>query len=205
MPDPTAPDRHRILACTQCPGKPAIMTVGEHPLCVDCYYKVSVAQTLQFQRDAAMMNLALSEIDAIAGWAGDTYRVQMPQLPNGNTSTTNVTVSGSTVGAINTGTVHSIVVNMKALEAAGHHEVEGAIKALTEAVICSPAVGSDQKNEILEQIEFVASRAAVKPEERKPGVTKSIVAGLAASLGMFADLATIWQQVGPIIKSALGL
>ena len=95
----------RMLPCSQC-SKPALKKVNEVALCVDCYYKFVVAQTVQFQQHAAMMNMALAEMDAIAPF-GPSYRVQMPQLPNGAISNTNVTVTGGVVGSINTGTVQS--------------------------------------------------------------------------------------------------
>jgi hypothetical protein len=178
--------------------------VNGHGLCVDCYYKFTIAQALQFQLNAAMMNLALAEMDSVVPY-GPSYRVQMPQIPNGAMSNTSITVSGGVVGSINTGTVSSIVVTMKGLGEAGHHEMEKALRTLTEAVIHSQSADDAQKNAILEQIEYVAGQAAAKPEERKMGLLRSVVSGLGSSLGAVADLATVWEQVGPVIRGALGL
>lgn len=195
--------RGRAPICSQ-DGRPALMDVNGHGLCVDCYHKFTVAQALQFQQHAAMMNMALAEMDALTSF-GPSYRVQMPQIPNGAISNTSITVSGGVVGSINTGTVHSIVVTMKGLGEAGHHELERVLQTLTEAIIQSQATDDVQKNAILEQVEYIAQQAAAKPQERKPGVLRTVVSGLGSSLGAVADLATVWEQVGPVIRGALGL
>lgn len=192
-----------VMVCSQ-DGRAAFLDVNGHGLCVDCYYKFTIAQALQFQQNAAMMNLALAELDSVVPY-GPSYRVQMPRIPNGAISNTSITVSGGVVGSINTGTIDSIVVTMKGLGEAGHHELETALQTLTKAVIQSRGTDDAQKNAILEQVEYVAHQAAAKPEERKPGMLRTVVSGLGSSLGAVADLATVWEQVGPVIRGALGL
>lgn len=199
----TEAKKGRAPICSQ-DGRPALMDVNGHGLCVDCYHKFTVAQALQFQQNAAMMNMALAEMDALTSF-GPGYRVQMPQIPNGAITSTSITVSGGAVGSINTGTVNSIVVTMKGLGEAGHRELEKALRTLTEAVIHSQGTDDAQKNAILEQVEYVAQQAAAKPEERKSGMLRTVVSGLGSSLGAVADLATVWEQVGPVIRGALGL
>ncbi|SDD48739.1 hypothetical protein [Belnapia rosea] len=199
-----AAKKPRVLVCSQ-DGRPALMNVGGQGLCVDCYYRFTVAQTLQFQQHAAMMNMALAEADAMTGGIGGSYRVQMPQIPNGAISNTSITVSGGVVGSINTGTVRSIVVTVKGLGEAGHHEVEKALQSLTEAIIQSKVTNDAEKNALLEQVEYVAQQAAAKPEQRKPGMLRAVVGGLGGALGAAADLAGVWEQVGPVIRGALGL
>jgi len=66
--------------CGQC-AKPAIVAVNNVPLCVDCNYHLTVAQTLNFRMNAAMANAALDDMDMVMGYRTTEGRIDLPPIP----------------------------------------------------------------------------------------------------------------------------
>ena len=113
-------DQTKVAApCGQC-GKPNVASVGLVPLCVDCWYKFEVAETLAFRLNAIGMNYALDEMDHVSGIALGGPRMQVPPIPQGPIILNNIKVDNSVVGAINTGNVRVIDVNLTHLHNAGN-------------------------------------------------------------------------------------
>jgi hypothetical protein len=114
-------------SCGQC-GKPAVGHVGDVSLCVDCYYRLAVAQTLQLRNAAIGSNAAAQQVDFVSGLRNFTPRMQVPDLPPAPFTLNNIRVDRSTVGAINTGEVARIDVSITILEQAGNKNVSEALK-----------------------------------------------------------------------------
>lgn len=121
----------------------------------------------------------------------------------------NINLSNSAIGVLNTGeieNVHSISVNVAALAESGNEEVAKALKELTEAVASSQEISSEERSEILENLEELSKQAALAREERaKAGVIKSILSGVGASIGAAAGLAKIWSVWGNSIRTFFGV
>jgi hypothetical protein len=120
--------------CGQC-GKPAVGRAGGVPLCVDCYYRLAVAQTLQFRTAAIEVNAAAAQIDFVSGLRNLTPRMQVPDLPPAPLTLNHIRVDRSTVGAINTDEVAKIDVSITVLEQAGNKDVSEALKNLTQTIV----------------------------------------------------------------------
>ncbi len=79
---------------------------------------------MQFAQNAAMMNHASQELDAMAGLGpSPTIQIPRPPVPPINYNNQTVSASGGTVGAINLGSVNDIQVNLQALTQNGSPDI----------------------------------------------------------------------------------
>ena len=194
------------LLCSQC-GKPAVFILGDHPICIDCNYKLKQSQWMVFAQAATMMNIADNDLSAMFGSMHMPNQVKIPPAPippiHYNNQTVNVT--GGTVGAINFGNVNEIQVSLQALTQNGETGVADAMASLTNAILQSDEIAEDQKNELLEKVAFLSSQATATPAERKPGMIKSMVSAVKEGAGAVASVAGAWAAVEPLLAGHFGI
>ena len=201
--------------CSQCHGKPAIESVADQPLCVECYTKLQNAHAtaqnllLQQQRHAmAIMNYSEDLMSSVTGFGrpSGSKRVQIPQMPaTGPVTLNNIKLDNSVVGAINTGNVRNIDVNLNQLHSAGLDELKNAIGALTQAVVDDKQATADEKNALLEQVAFLSSQATAAAQERKPGMIKTVMGAIRSTATVVTSIAGAWQACEPLLKSTFGI
>jgi hypothetical protein len=121
---------------------------------------------------------------------------------------TEIKISNSTIGILNTGqikNIESININIEKLNDAGSDEVADALKNITTAVIESAELAADVKSNTLEQLESLSEQAILPADERsKPGVIKAVFATLNGTLAVAGNLASIWSTWGPAIQKFFG-
>ncbi len=84
--------------------------------------------------------------------------------------------------------------------------VGSALAHLTEAVVSSSEISSDDRRMILQQIEEIGRQATLPSEARaKPGVLRALLLGLGSALSACGGLAEIWSEWGDDISQAFGL
>lgn len=195
-----------LTPCGQC-GRPAIVVVGEVPLCVDCEYKFQQSRYLVFVQNAAMMNHAAGEIDAIVPFGPASPRIQIPPapVPPIHYNNQSVAVSGGNVGAVNFGQVDNIKVNIDVLTQSGAVSQAEALAAVVNAVLDEPDIAPEKKNELLEQLAFVTKEAASPAQERKPGVVKAVLGTIKEGAGTAGAIANAWSAAEPIVRGYFGL
>ncbi len=136
-------------------------------------------------------------------------KVTRPSSSGNTTYITEIHLSNSPVGILNTGEIEdiqSISVNVSTLAESGHAELAKAIKELTEAVAASQELSADERAYVLENLEALSEQALLPPNERaKSGVIKSLVAGVGASLSAAGGLAEVWSTWGAAIRAFFGL
>lgn len=195
-----------MLKCSQC-DKPAIVKYGDLDLCVEHYLKMQQAAYLQLSMLAANLNVVRSEIEAGTGGLVALPRMEIPPPPFIGDSLTlhNINVSGSTIGAINTGTIQNLDGSITLMQSRGEGDLAAAIKELTEAIIRSNEVNESAKNEIVEQLEFLVAQATSEKQKRSIGLVKSALAGIRNLVCVAAGLFAIWDRVEPLFRAAFGI
>jgi len=185
----------------------AVHKAGGQGLCVSCWHQFEVARTLALRISAIGMNLALDEMAHVSGlprsMAGP--RMQVPEIPQGPPIFNNIKVENSSVGAINTGTVQAIDVTLTYLHSGGNDKARDALKALIEAILSASALSADQKNELVDQVAYLAEQAAAPVRDRKPGVIKSTIVAVRSCAQGVADIASAWQSAESVLKGLFGL
>ncbi len=129
-------------------------------------------------------------------------------LPIQEKQMTEIKISNSTIGILNTGqikNIESININIGKLNDAGSDEVADALKNITSAVAESTELAADVKSNTLEQLESLSKQAILPANERtKPGVMKAVFTTLSATLAAAGNLAGIWSAWGPAIQKFFG-
>ena len=69
----------------------------------------------------------------------------------------------------------------------------------------SRRISETNKQEVVEALSTIAEQAEKKPEERSKGNLKALVAWIPQVIATAADLVTLWDKFGPIIKTHFGL
>ena len=112
-------------------------------------------------------------------------------------------ISDSQVGVLNTGKMQakSITTGISTLTDSNQYQIAEALKSLTEAVKASQDISSQQRTEILEQLEILSTQATLAPTERKAGLIKPILLALSTALSAGGGLAEIWSTWGNMIES----
>ncbi len=104
---------------------------------------------------------------------------------------------GSQVGTINAA--------LNVIYQQGQSEVASAIKELSNAIVRTKAMQDSQKQEALRVIADIAKQAEAKPEARSIGVVKALLIALPTMIGLAADVTTLWDKYGPIIRAYFGI
>jgi hypothetical protein len=123
----------------------------------------------------AMQNQAAAELENIAGVRPGLFpRIKIPPAPSAP-----ITLNNSVVGALNTGVVREIEVNLTHLQNSGNHKATDALKALTETILRDPSADNTQKSDLVEHIAFLSEQAVLPAKDRKPAVIKTTLSTLA--------------------------
>lgn len=195
--------------CGQC-GRPAIGSVNGVNLCVDCYSRFQAANTEQMRHSMAMMNYLTDQMDDITGLGG-LYRSPRIQVPppspivasRGPMTFHNINVQGSVVGAINTGQVQQIDVAIDHIKLGGNAALAETLKQFTEAVLADTKINAEGKKDILEQLSFLTTQTTTAKEQRKPGMIRSVMEGIAKATSISTSLVTLWEKLHPLLSAVL--
>jgi hypothetical protein len=187
---------------------------------VDCADKISriaerqkQEQFLESIQRANMMNFILERAESLSvGPPGFLGRMPVPQIApttvTGGITLNNIHVDRSTVGVLNTGQMEGIQridINISLLDQTSEPSIAKALRALTEAVVSTQEVSIAQRSDLLDQLHGLSDQALLPPAQRKSGVVKAIITGLAGGLNAASGLATIWSTWGHIIRTYFGV
>lgn len=162
---------------------------------------------MQFAQNAAMMNFASQELDAVVGFGPASPRVAIPPAPVPPIYYNNqsVNVSDSTVGVINLGAARDIQADLKVLTEGGEVALSEQLAELTNAILNAEDADTRAKNELIEQIALVTQQAAAKPEERKPGQIKAVLGAIKEGAETVSSISGAWNTVEPMVRTFFGL
>lgn len=202
-----------VVKCFNCEKQAIYYTPENHPLCLDCYHKW---QDIADRRTAyleSMLNYLNDEIRySFLGGEPPRLKTHLPvrtTVNQGDIHMSNINISGSTVGMLNTGSIQdvkNIDINITSLISSGHTEVAEALKKITEAIAESQEVSDEKKSEMLDQLNELSGQAAVPPDKRAtPGVIKAVLGSLATGLGAAGGLAKVWSMTGNVVCAYFGV
>ena len=196
------------MDCDQC-GKPAIVNVNKHPLCVSCYALLQQTETARVEANndylrllSAQINHQIDQMDMAIGIPINLGRIQIPQKAGQQHNTIhNVRVEGGTVGAINTGEAHSIAVAIGTSEKQGNKDLASALTEFTNELTNAP-ITKDQKREMGEQLGALSEELTKPTEVRRRAVVAPLLDGLTKAAAASTSLVTLWEKLHPLLKQA---
>lgn len=191
--------------CNQC-ANAAIYSMNGLPLCLSCFERIQALEQQKLDNLRQLANIAMDQFDAIAPYGMPRTRFDIPKRVQitGGAKMTTINVSGSNIGAINTGVVKRIDSNIVAMASGGGLDIAKSLKEITEAVANSQELSEGQKQEALELLNGISEEAVKPKEERKPGMVKTLAAGVATTVQSAAAVLEIWNKIQPHIGAFFG-
>lgn len=61
-----------------------------------------------------------------------------------------------------------------------------------------------QKLEALQVLAEIAKQAEAAPKSRSMGSVRALIAGFPTIIGLAADVTTLWERYGPIVRTYFG-
>jgi hypothetical protein len=199
-----------MAVCDQC-GKPALVNVANHPLCIGCYSLLQRTENArveaandQLRLLFAHQNQLAAEMDWMMGFGPASPRVNIPAKgsPQYNMFHSVNVGEGSTVGAITTGSAQSIAVAIGTTEKQGNTDLAAALKAFTDALAIEP-VADEQKREMSEQLATLSEELTRPKEARRRAVIGPMLDGLSKAVSISSGLVSLWEKLHPLLTQAL--
>ena len=191
--------------CSQC-DTPAILQVGNHLLCVDCYSKFQQASSLQYSQLASLYNQTLDHIDEVVGLPVTGGRLKIPSpitLNTGKTIYNNIRVDNSVVGSINTGNIKKLDVMMSVMRSGNNQELANLLQQLTQAILDTPDLNSSDKDSAIEWLSFLSDQVLTKQTERQPRIIKTAISTLGKIVSNVGSIASIWSAAKPFLETLI--
>jgi len=193
------------MACQQCDNPALYYITGDNekqkiPLCLNCYERHHAIVQQEIENNLAMANQAAAEMESLTGFP--VPRIAIP--PRVQPMTFNhIRIDRSNVGVVNTGHAHQIDAVVTTTEKAGDSQLSQALREFTQAVIDSNEIEKATRDAIIEHLSFLASQVAT--EEKQPSVARTVLSETGKIVGTISTLLTLWNQLEPLLKGALGL
>lgn len=183
--------------------------VGEQniPLCLDCYFKYSQIEQCALENNERMINFLRDQIAASVGMPplGSRFPPRPQPVQIGDVKLNNISINNSVVGTVNTGSIGSIDQSISVLNQLGEPNLAAAIKALSEAILQSGDLTSNQRNELVEILSVLAKEAATPREARKSAVAETLLEKAAKITSLANDISDVCQKWWPVLLAAFGV
>jgi hypothetical protein len=190
------------MKCHQC-EKPVFYNYTDGTsLCLDCAYKASKIRNMEFLRNAAMMNLALDDMDAITGIYSPTGRIPVNWLAMAAKGEekkvyNNIHINQSSVGILNTGDLAKIDAVITLTKGTDVELIGKEIENLTQVIIDASDVQGNDKKEIIDLVQSLAEQIQ---SSRKRSVLVSLLHGLEARIQTVSAAIPIYEKLRPLVE-----
>jgi ABC-type ATPase involved in cell division len=122
-------------------------------------------------------------------------------ISGANMTYNNININNSTIGSLNTRTIHELDVHIGNVSKNDQNLAES-LKVFTEAVAAAQDVEDSKKNDILEQLKFVLDD--IQSKKTNPSIIKTVLNGIESSVKTSASLITIWEKLHPALSMVFG-
>jgi hypothetical protein len=119
--------------------------------------------------------------------------------------TTHINIENANIANLNLGNqVGTINTALQVLSSENHQAVADALKELTDHVLQDERLEGNQKQEAVEALTTLATEAKQGPGHASVSV-KALISWLPKVLAVSADLVTLWDKFGPILRGYFGI
>jgi len=194
------------MKCNQC-DRPAFYQFGDAGLCIDCEHKRVSIHGIQFLQAAALMNQSLDDLDAVSGFHTPGGRIPLNAIANairGKTTLNNITVTNSTIGAINTGDLARIDAVITLAKGTDADDVGRLVQQLTQAVLDAKELVPAAKKELLDLIQSLAEQAVGSQGQSKASVAKALLESVEKKVSSLSGLAEIVRNLAVALSKLFG-
>lgn len=153
------------MKCCQC-SSVALYLVGEEearaPLCLSCWSRLQEVTFLQWLQNAAMINQANDDMDAVMGFGPRMGRIPVAEIARAASRSrtyNNIQISNSTVGVLNTGNLARIDAAITISQGTDTEEFGARLADLTQAIVNDTKASAELKQQMLEVAQAISDQA----------------------------------------------
>jgi hypothetical protein len=165
-------------------------------LCLQC-------DRLKVERDTIVLtnlerqhNYTLDRMESISGVRlRGRYPERQAPVHVAKVTMTTVKVNDSIIGTINTGVIESLNVNMSNVNMK-NTEAASDLKTLSEVIMTIKEITDQQKEELVEQVAFLASQLALEEKKRNVPVVKSVLESITKMLTFSVQAISLVIKIG---------
>lgn len=153
----------------------------------------------------AEMNHVIAEMEAISGVYGfPRYQIPEPApVHTGPSTYNNIRVGGHNFGVINAGEIRQLDLAIDRIRSTRGPDFSAALGNFAQAVLDNKELSPEQKQQLLEQVNLVASEAAKPPATQKRGIVRPILTALKELAHTVGPLAEAWKAIEPYIHTLM--
>jgi hypothetical protein len=183
--------------------------VGEEqvPLCLRCYIAHRDMVARDQEQNERLINFLSDQMDATIGFgpSGPRFPPRPSPVIIAGAKMHNISVSNSVVGTINTGSIGTVDQTISVLREGEEPQLGDAVKQLTEAILGSGDLTSNQKNELVDLLSVVSAEAVAPKAERKTAVAAALLDRAAKITDLANDIADVCAKWWPVLLAGFGL
>lgn len=142
------------------------------------------------------VNYLHDEMDSVFGIRTGGRYAQPPAPVHINQPTmNNLNFSHSIVGAVNTGYVKDLMVNMSKVAMNNNEQAAQTIKTFTDALLQSQEIQKEEKERIIQQLSFLSEQLSLASEKRNDSVIRTVLQDVANAVQIGTGLAAAFTLV----------
>lgn len=165
-------------------------------LCIDCRSKYEQTNEMVVRRLERNVNYLHDEMDSVFGIRTGGRYAQPPAPVHINQPTmNNLNFSHSIVGAVNTGYVKDLMVNMSKVAMNNNEQAAQTIKTFTDALLQSQEIQKEEKERIIQQLSFLSEQLSLASEKRNDSVIRTVLQDVANAVQIGTGLAAAFTLV----------
>jgi len=114
-------------------------------------------------------------------------------------------INQSQIGTINLGKIVGNIENhLSQVTGPSSEDIVAALKSLAEAIANDKSLEPENRQELLENVEFLSQSASEEPDKWRKGVIRAAIDAISRGLTIAASAASVWATWGPTISAFFG-
>ena len=196
-----------MTTCSQCNAPSVAEYAGGMQLCVEHHLMFQQAGWYLLAEAAALKNYFADQIAQSTGYLIPPNYINIPQPPNmGDKLTLNhINITDSKVGVINTGIIKHVKhldASITAFKVTGNDALANSLREFTQ-LLWDSELEPSVKEEVAQQLAFLAAQVQAEPGQRSVGIVKSILSGIKGAIGSIGPLVEAWAKLQSLLEQAI--
>jgi len=188
------------MKCNQCDNNAIYQVEPNIPLCLNCYEKWQQINYRNLEVLREEINKIDDEMYSMFGVSSGRYPTKQPVFISRHTTNNHISIKENQIGILNTGNIKNINQNIDRLVKNSASDLANKLKEFSESMINDNNIPAEQKNEILENLEFISSELLIAKEERKIGIVNTLLSKTNTLVNTSASLFTLWQALEMLVN-----
>ena len=191
-------------SCSQC-DTPAFVQRGKVPLCIRHELMLEQSEWIRFAMSAAYQNVLYQEAARGSGLPPISIQIPPPPILGDELTLNNIKITNSAVGLVNTGTIKHIEhidASVTTLGATGKDKLAEALRDFTQQLMDND-IEPNLRDEITEQIEYLAAQAQAEPRQRSLAICKWLLHGIRQTVQTIPQLVPAWLNLQKLFEQYL--